>query len=857
MRLKTDMPENAPSGPKNRIRPTVTKTMLVAAMALTLAGCASSDRMMRVSPMSEPSESGSSVSKIGARDAHDTLREDRVNAFPLVYLNGAMHSVLWPFIDWDEQGLAIRPFYNREGENQSVLFPFTGWDSDGGWALNTIWDDNKGWLFLPVAGSWRDTTFIGPVHWSDDGSNGVFPLWNSEPKLFWLAELYASSWKNDVVSRRSMFGALYRQKEYANGDSSLWILPVGLFTHQRGDHEALTPLYSAGRERGESWLNIHPLWWSGDDNKGGSYSTLLPLWHHTKDNNSATLVTPIFSSTDDKTGSRFNIHPLWWSGSDATGASYSTLVPLWYRSNDKDGSALVSPLFSVIEDKEHSSFNIHPLWWDSSNTSGESTSALIPFWYRSQNRDGHALTTPLFSLGETNDEAWFNIHPLWWSSSNTAGESSSVMLPLWVKNNDKTGASLYTPLGGARYDAKGEAVAVNALGLAYHWSHSETHDYRHVLWPLYTSIDTHKNGGPGEALSLIWNKTGGGVEGFRVTPFFATDTGARAPLREWMHLVSFHETAHTSGFSITPLIAHSSGKTFSDTRVFPFYRNAVRDGETTRFKITPFYAQAQDTHWYDYLTNLYVVSDRPDDRDTRVALLFRNRVQKFKPPGEGMVSRDKKSGFSYTHETTVSRKLLPEKENDADIQTVREWMLYGYLHTAFITHRQSEPRMPGVPLTKSALEESRVEATKAVDEILFRHDLTKVVGAPFTDEARRVKCRRMLTAATRETTEHSFAIDPFFIPLFETHSGENRDDWNLLFGVAHSETKGERSKTSVLRYLYTRESGPDGSRLNCFPFVQYDDSKESTSFAFLWRVFNRKKDLNTGETKGHILFIPY
>lgn len=125
------------------------------------------------------------------------------------------------------------------------------------------------------------------------------------------------------------------------------------------------------------------------------------------------------------------------------------------------------------------------------------------------------------------------------------------------------------------------------------------------------------------------------------------------------------------------------------------------------------------------------------------------------------------------------------------------------------------------------------------------------------DEARRDACRRFLADSTRERVERYFAIDPLYLPLFEKNGDESGGDWSLLFGLAHAEHTKERSRVSVMRHLYNRESGPEGSRMNCFPFIRSDASEKSSSFAFLWRVFDRETDRVSGETKGHILFIPY
>ena len=92
------------------------------------AGCASSRRMMRISPFNEESDA-----------------EKRVNIFPLCYREDDKSSIMWPIYDNDDQGIAVRPFFNKEKSDVSILFPLSAWNTDdgSGWALNTVWGRNS------------------------------------------------------------------------------------------------------------------------------------------------------------------------------------------------------------------------------------------------------------------------------------------------------------------------------------------------------------------------------------------------------------------------------------------------------------------------------------------------------------------------------------------------------------------------------------------------------------------------------------------------------------------------------------------------------------------------------------------
>ncbi len=139
--------------------------------ALLAGGCASSERMARLSggvvneysaPQSHRLRSEKFQAKTGvfssaARTRPTTaelgdLDARLVNIWPFFFSSNAYTAILWPFIDVDDYGLAVRPFYNQEGDEYSVLFPLSAWNAaDGsGWVLNTAWG-KMWWLFLPLA----------------------------------------------------------------------------------------------------------------------------------------------------------------------------------------------------------------------------------------------------------------------------------------------------------------------------------------------------------------------------------------------------------------------------------------------------------------------------------------------------------------------------------------------------------------------------------------------------------------------------------------------------------------------------------------------------------------------------------
>ncbi|MGE4301691.1 MAG: hypothetical protein AB7F40_08825 [Victivallaceae bacterium] len=145
------------------------KSILLAAAVLA-AGCASSERMMRLSDSYEAPR----TSRIGGRQwsgASEMTDGTQINVWPLFVRSNRYYSVLWPLFDCDPYGVAVRPFFNQEGNDYSILFPCAVWNAEtgSGWALNTYWygrsfgcfplfhDSNLGGYALPLTFWKRDS----------------------------------------------------------------------------------------------------------------------------------------------------------------------------------------------------------------------------------------------------------------------------------------------------------------------------------------------------------------------------------------------------------------------------------------------------------------------------------------------------------------------------------------------------------------------------------------------------------------------------------------------------------------------------------------------------------------------------
>ena len=144
-------------------------SFVFAALALLfIAGCASSERMARLSggvidEYSVPksyrvrSEKYMKVTQSSLKDRSakqkkiGDLNESLVNIWPFYFRSQDYFSIMWPFIDFDPYGIAIRPLYNQEGDDHSILFPLSSWNTNtkSGWVFNTVWFPGT-FLFLPL-----------------------------------------------------------------------------------------------------------------------------------------------------------------------------------------------------------------------------------------------------------------------------------------------------------------------------------------------------------------------------------------------------------------------------------------------------------------------------------------------------------------------------------------------------------------------------------------------------------------------------------------------------------------------------------------------------------------------------------
>ena len=148
---------------------------------LFLCSCASSERMMRITgdassysiPKADRLKGMKSLPRLPEKLRSRQLGGE-INLWPFFFRHRDYWNALWPMIDCDAYGFAVRPFYVQEGREKSVLFPLSAWNNESGWVLNSYWSkDTLG--VAPLFHRGKDFSYYGPV-WHKKGSRGIFPL---------------------------------------------------------------------------------------------------------------------------------------------------------------------------------------------------------------------------------------------------------------------------------------------------------------------------------------------------------------------------------------------------------------------------------------------------------------------------------------------------------------------------------------------------------------------------------------------------------------------------------------------------------------------------------------------------------
>ena len=256
--------------------------------------------------------------------------EQRVNVWPLFYKSQDATSLLWPIVDWDKEGFAVRPVINKEKDDWSILFPASSWNTerDEGWFLTAYRAYDSTGLFpvLHIEDDSDDVRYIFPVWWNDSGKqHGILPLygmgddfthvgpiWWTEKNAMGVFPIYGQKVAADYSRRNVLFGMAASFRTYGNGNRTQWVAPL-YYAQQQGEKRTrfLLPLYWSQSNKNESMF-ITPLGGRGQSKDGNTEMRNIggPLYHYhrTGDHSYHAFLWPVFARSDQDT---WRIWPLY------------------------------------------------------------------------------------------------------------------------------------------------------------------------------------------------------------------------------------------------------------------------------------------------------------------------------------------------------------------------------------------------------------------------------------------------------------------------------------------------------------------------------------------------------------------
>ena len=297
------------------------KYFLPLLLVLFFAGCASSDRMMRLSPASARAYSAPDSMRLKGKQyqkmqhasgEQKTLADENViNVWPLFLKTDYFHSILWPFIDYDKYGVAVRPFYNKEGDEHSILFPLAGWNSaDGsGWVLNTFWNENS-FVFFPFFSKTPHSLWIIPFAKEN---------YNNKDKTLHTVKVLPFYFFEQSADRKNYYHLLLPFGGYVRDGSHDKNYGLILNTYWGNDYFGFAPLFHHGSD-----FYYYLLYWRNKKKESGG---VFPFFYYSPEAWQALLAY----NNDD----RWGIFPFFAQNHNGNGGY---CFPFYIYSADEDRS---------------------------------------------------------------------------------------------------------------------------------------------------------------------------------------------------------------------------------------------------------------------------------------------------------------------------------------------------------------------------------------------------------------------------------------------------------------------------------------------------------------------------------------
>ena len=403
-------------------------------LLVALAGCASSDRMMRISPFGGDQKADDAVAAL-------SFDSREVNLWPLLYDNDAFTSILWPMIDADADGMAVRPFFNRDGDEYSILFPLCAWNpvNRDGWMLFCYWNvPERRYMLLPFFMQNQDDCWLLPAYWNDstfgvapfcrfDADGGYFlnTFWFRDGGSRYVISLPFYSYRADATDSRHrvLFGLLGGAYDNPSESRSYWHCLAALGGRDGDEsYHAVLPLYYWQQRPEQRWL------WT------------LPVVYGSGQTEMLNVCGPLFFRNDSPERCNIGSFPLFWYRQDkASDAAHLNVAGLFHRyRNEKERETFTAVPFPFLmhwEDPAVSRWISFPLFWRShSKNDGKNALNVLGILgnYEYDDPENWSLWSfPLFAFGrEGAKRSGWGLWPLFRYDENRDGRSEWRLWPL-------------------------------------------------------------------------------------------------------------------------------------------------------------------------------------------------------------------------------------------------------------------------------------------------------------------------------------------------------------------------------------------------------------------------------------------
>lgn len=786
-----------------------------AAGTLLLGGCISSKRMTDISPLGEKDE--------------PKMSEKRVNAWPFYYATGAGGvSVLWPFLDFDDNGWAFRPFYVRDGDEHSALWPLSGWDPRGGWALTSYWEERHCGAFPLFHLSKTDRpsgfNYIIPFWWRNDWEDwGLFPLGgigSGDGDWRFLNFYYRNT---ETYSHWNFWPLLLRESHTEKGTSEPYEIDWRLLYGLLGGYQ---------KEKDEVYSWLFPLYYDWENAKRGDYCTwVFPTFFRTMENGEfVNTLLPLYYYTGRGNDYAF-VTPLGWH-SERGDSETTAVLPLYYYNTCGNGNyVFATPLggWGKFSDGGHLRYALGPLYIDyaSPEDDYEFNSVLWPLYM--QSRRGNEKSTYLFPFGHR------------WTNGEETRRGFLLGLGATRSRDDKTSWALW-PFYGSRNDFH-NADFRYFFTLAGSKQNSDCTRSSNWLFPLYHYIDNGKDDYAFYGLCYLF--------------------GLENSFRNYAHSKFYRNTARKFENYLFPFYFYESW-TKCDLGGFPVADEPYR----REFDIPLIYGfdtrerAGARRKSRNYWALMYLFNFRESDYASIPTMLEYS--------AQALENRSYSRYINTFWETRNFRIWKDGALTPQEQQIVWSAKYYCYdtdclIDTlAFPGDRSWEKSHGNIDLAEEIFAEGELEKIgwderQKKYEDFYRRELPKILrrkGIEIADNADKDAMTRAVLQLVAENTEILTEKEFQFWPFYEsTEDSDGNFEKEFLWGVWYSRGNAEASKTSCLKYLYRRESTAEGTKLDVFPFISVDTGKRG-AFSFLGNFFKIVNDDEAGWS-GNFLFIPW